>query len=235
MKNNALNHLAIIMDGNGRWAKEKNLPRIEGHKRGAEIARKVVEISIKQGIKHLSLYTFSSENWNRPILEIKSLMDLLEYYIGIEASRLHENGVKVVFIGNLLRLNPRLQVKIQEVMQLTNNNSILTLYVAVSYGGREELVEACRRIVREGLDSHEIDEDTFKRHLYFPEMPEVDLLIRTSGEQRISNFLLWHLAYSELYFIKKYWPDFSEEDLTEAIAEFNSRTRNFGYVRESKS
>ncbi len=234
MEANKLNHLAIIMDGNGRWAKEKKLSKMEGHKFGAEAARKVIEFAITTEIKHLSLYTFSSENWNRPILEVNSLMDLLEYYLTKEANKLNENGVKVIFIGSLEKLNNRLQKKIHELMDLTRNNSKLHLYIALSYGGRQEIVDACKRINALNIPTELINEDLIRENLYAPNMPDIDLLIRTSGEQRISNFLLWHAAYSELYFIEKYWPDFSEQDLKIAIAEFKRRIRNFGHTRDIK-
>jgi undecaprenyl diphosphate synthase len=234
MNSNALNHLAIIMDGNGRWAKGRNLPKMEGHKVGAEVARKMIEFSLKEGIKHLSLYTFSSENWNRPILEVNSLMGLLEYYINREAKSLNENGVKVIFIGDLNRLNPRLQTLINDIMQLTLNNNKLILYIALSYGGRQELVNACKKLISQSLNENDINENILRKNLYVHDMPDVDLLIRTSGEQRISNFLLWQLAYSELYFTEKYWPDFSEHDLKLAIAEYKQRIRNFGHSRDIK-
>lgn len=231
MKYNLLNHLAIIMDGNGRWAKERNLSNLEGHKYGAATAKKVIEIAVQEGIKHLSLYTFSSENWNRPSLEVNDLMNLFHYYITNEAEKLNENGVKLKFIGNLSRLDKSLQKKMQEVTELTCNNTNLNLYVAISYGGREELVEACRKVVQAGIQPESINEDIIKQNLYAPEMPDIDMLIRPGGERRISNFLLWHIAYTELYFTDVYWPDFGKEELDYAVEEFKKRTRNFGHSR----
>lgn len=231
MQSNVLNHLAIIMDGNGRWAREKNLPTLEGHKAGAKSVQRIIETAIQENIKYLSLYAFSSENWNRPALEVAGLMELLEYNITHEVNKLIKNGVKVVFIGNFDKLNPNLREKMHNLMDITTSNTRLTLYAALSYGGRQEIIDTCSKIAALGLKKDNITEDLFRQNLYAPNMPDVDLLIRTSGEQRISNFLLWHIAYSELYFSSKYWPDFNSADLKEAIKEFKTRARNFGCAR----
>jgi len=225
-------HIAIIMDGNGRWAKARRLPRIAGHRRGAEAARRTVVAAAELGIPYLTLFGFSSENWNRPAVEIRDLMALLRHYLCGEIAELHRNGVRLKVIGQLARLAPDIVGLIEHAETLTRDNSRITLTIALSYGGRAEIVSAVRSIATEAargrLAAEEVDEDCIARHLFTADMPDPDLLIRTSGEQRISNFLLWQCAYSELVFTKTLWPDFSKQDLEGAIGEYCGRERRYG-------
>jgi undecaprenyl diphosphate synthase len=225
-------HVAIIMDGNGRWAKARGLPRIAGHRRGAEAARRAVIASAELGIPYLTLFGFSSENWKRPSAEIQDLMTLLRHYLCGEVAELHRNGVRLKVIGQLSRLAPDILSLIEYAEALTRENSRITLTIALSYGGRAEIVTAVRAIAAEAacgrLAAEEVDEDCLARHLFTADLPDPDLLIRTSGEQRISNFLLWQCAYSELVFTKTLWPDFSRRDLERAIGEFCGRERRYG-------
>jgi undecaprenyl diphosphate synthase len=225
-------HIAIIMDGNGRWAKARGLPRIAGHRRGAEAARRAVIAAAELGISYLTLFGFSSENWKRPTTEIQDLMALLRHYLGGEIAELHRNGVRLKVIGQLTRLAPDIISLIEHAETLTRENSRITLTIALSYGARAEIVAAVRAIAAQAecgrLAVEEVDEDCIARHLFTAEIPDPDLLIRTSGEQRISNFLLWQSAYSELVFTKTLWPDFSKRDLEQAIDEFCGRERRYG-------
>lgn len=227
----SLKHLAIIMDGNARWAKENGKTKAMGHKAGAEAAGKITKLACDFGISYLTLYAFSSENWQRPKTEVSILMDLLLHYVKNEIKSIHDKGIRLVIIGNLAKLTPDLQQEISKAMELTRNNSNMTLAIAISYGSREEIISACQKMIDNNIKK--VDEDTFARCLYAPDMPDVDLLIRTSGACRISNFLLWQSAYAELLFINKYWPEFSEEDLQSAINDFSIRKRNFGKRRGS--
>ncbi|HMD67156.1 MAG TPA: isoprenyl transferase [Stellaceae bacterium] len=225
-------HIAIIMDGNGRWAKAHGLPRIAGHRRGAEAARRTVIAAAELGVPYLTLFGFSSENWKRPFAEIQDLMRLLRHYLCGEIAELHRNNVRLKVIGQLTRLGPDIINLIEQAETLTRDNSRITLTIALSYGGRAEIVAAVRAIAAEAasgkLAAEEVDEDCLARHLFTADIPDPDLLIRTSGEQRISNFLLWQCAYSELVFTKTLWPDFSKHDLERAIDEFCGRERRYG-------
>jgi undecaprenyl diphosphate synthase len=220
--------VAIIMDGNGRWAKRRGLPTAAGHRAGARTVRKIVEASIDVGIHDLSLFAFSTENWSRPQDEVDALMEIFAETIERELPDLAEEGVRVRFIGRRDRAPAELRRRMDAMEDRTALNTRINLWVAFDYGGRAELVEAARRIVESGVEPSEIDENVFAANLYAPELPDPDLLIRTSGELRISNFLLWQLAYSELVFSEKLWPDFDARDLRDALADYASRRRRFG-------
>lgn len=225
-------HIAIIMDGNGRWAKRRMLPRAAGHRRGAEAVRKAVMGCVSQGVKFLTLYAFSSENWKRPPEEVDDLMGLLRLYIRQELQELDENGVRVRFIGDRSRLSDDIRRLIEEAEIKTGSNAKLTLIIALNYGSHAEIVRAARDIARDvkaGLvDPDDITEDLFSQRLYTEEIPDPDLVIRTSGEKRLSNFLLWQSAYAELIFLDVLWPDFDESSLAGAIQEYQARERRFG-------
>jgi undecaprenyl diphosphate synthase len=230
----APHHVAIIMDGNGRWARERHLPRALGHRSGMRAVREVVEGAIEAGIAVLSLFAFSQENWHRPAAEVGALMTLLEEYVARETDELHARGVQVRVLGELSRLQPATQVAVQRVVTTTAGNSRLTLNLFISYGGRAELVEAARRLARDVraglLEPDDIDEAAVGARLFTAGCPDPDLLIRTSGEQRISNFLLWQLAYTELVISPVLWPDFRRQHLFDAVLEFQRRERRFGRV-----
>jgi undecaprenyl diphosphate synthase len=225
-------HIAIIMDGNGRWAKARGLPRIAGHRRGAEAVRRTLTAAGELGIPYLTLFGFSSENWKRPSAEVQDLMVLLRHYLRGEIAELQRNGVRLKVIGQLARLAPDIVRTIAHAESLTRENSQITLTIALSYGGRAEIVAAVRAIAAEvargSLAADDVDEDCLARHLFTADIPDPDLLIRTSGEQRISNFLLWQCAYSELVFTKTLWPDFSRNDLEQAIDDYCGRERRYG-------
>jgi undecaprenyl diphosphate synthase len=225
-------HIAIIMDGNGRWAKARGLPRIAGHRSGAEAARRAVPAAAELGVPYLTLFGFSSENWKRSSGEIEGLMGLLRHYLRAEGAELHRNGARLRVIGDLGRLAPDILRLIKHTEAVTRENSRITVTMALSYGGRAEIVAAVRTIAQKAasgnLAAELVDEECFSRHLFTAELPDPDLLIRTSGEQRISNFLLWQCAYSELVFAKTLWPDFSKRDLEQAIDEFCGRERRYG-------
>jgi len=225
-------HIAIIMDGNGRWATARGLPRIAGHRRGAEAARRAVIAAAELGVPYLTLFGFSSENWKRPSSEIQDLMGLLRHYLRGEIDELHRNGVHLKVVGDLGRLDPDILSLIEHAEAMTRDNLRIILTIALSYGGRAEIVSAVRAIALQvmsgGLAPEAIDEDCFARYLFTADLPDPDLLIRTSGEQRISNFLLWQSAYSELVFSKTLWPDFAKTDLQQAIDEFRGRERRYG-------
>lgn len=229
-------HIAVIMDGNGRWAKEKGKNRIFGHKNGVDSVRQVSEACAELGVSYLTLYAFSSENWNRPKLEVAALMELLVRTIGNETKTLMKNNIKLLTIGSIKTLPKRAQEQLQKVKEATKNNTRLTLTLALSYGGRAEIVEACQKIaaqVKKGEISEEnITELMINKHLYEPDVPDPELMIRTSGEYRLSNFLLWQAAYTELYFTEEYWPDFNKESLFKAILSFQTRERRFGKTSE---
>ncbi len=225
-------HVAIIMDGNGRWAKERLLPRHAGHRAGVRSARQIVEAVGRHGIRCLTLFAFSSENWKRPSHEVSLLMSLFVDALEDQLDELDENGVRLRFIGDLGNLLPKLRAQIQKAEQLTAGNDELQLVIAVAYGGRWDLVGAARalaiQVAAGALDAENIDTPAFEEHLALAGLPDPDLLIRTGGEQRISNFLLWHLAYSELYFTDTLWPDFGAADLDEALSFFAARQRRYG-------
>ena len=235
-KDNLPRHLAIIMDGNGRWAKQKGYLRALGHESGTKSVREVVETCAKLGIENLTLYAFSTENWNRPKLEVKLLMNILINSLQNELKTLNDNNIRLNSIGNLSLLPESAQKKLQEVIETTKNNSRMVLTLALSYGSREELINVVKNIsnkVKNNIISIDnIDESIINQHLYTQDLPEVDLLIRTSGEHRISNFLLWQIAYAELYFTDVLWPDFKEDDLYEAIISYQKRERRFGKTSE---
>jgi len=225
-------HVAIIMDGNGRWANAHGLPRIAGHRRGAEAVRRTVSGAVELGISYLTLFGFSSENWKRSSSEVHDLMGLLRHYLLAEIAELHRNGVRLKVIGQIGRLAPDIAELIERAETVTRDNAAITLTMALSYGGRAEIVAAVQAIAAEAakgrLSAASIDEDCFARHLFTVDLPDPDLLIRTSGEQRLSNFLLWQCAYSELVFTKTLWPDFAKGDLEQAIAEYCGRERRYG-------
>jgi undecaprenyl diphosphate synthase len=220
--------IAIIMDGNGRWARRRKLPVAAGHRAGTRALRRTVEAAIDLGVESLCFYAFSTENWSRPSDEIDALMEIFVETIERELPDLAREGVRTRFIGRRDRATPELRAKIERLEAGTAGSDRLQLWIAFDYGGRAELVEAARRLVEEGVDPRDIDENAIASRLYAPEMPEPDLLIRTSGELRISNFLLWQLAYTELVFVDTLWPDFGERELREALAQYASRRRRFG-------
>ena len=221
-------HIAIIMDGNGRWAKEKGLPRNAGHQAGVETVRRITAECVRMGVKYLTLYTFSTENWNRPADEVSALMGLV--LSSLEDEIFMKHNVRFRVIGDMKRLPDDVQQKLQETMDHTAQNTTMTMVVALSYSSRWEIAEAVRQIVAQA--PQEITEETVAQHLQTNFMPDPDLLIRTGGELRISNYLLWQIAYSELYFCDTYWPDFSEDDLHKAVESFQSRQRRFGKTGE---
>ncbi len=232
-------HIAIIMDGNGRWAKQKGLFRAAGHEEGTKAVRDVVEGCAEMGVKNLTLYAFSTENWNRPKLEVDTLMRLLVSSLKKEIKTLQDNNIKLNSIGNISNLPKKARRELQDVIEKTSGNSHMVLTLALSYGSREELTHCIRQIadkVKSGeLNTEAVDESVINKHLYTQNLPDVDLLIRTSGEQRISNFLLWQIAYAELYFTKILWPDFRKKDLYEAIYNYQNRERRFGKTSEQLS
>jgi undecaprenyl diphosphate synthase len=221
-------HVAIIMDGNVRWAETRNLSRLEGHRAGTENIRRVVENFVKYQVKYLTLYAFSTENWRRPQAEVRELMQILSRVIKRETKAMHEKGVRLNHLGRIDRLSERLQNEVRRAIELTKDNKVMTLSVAFDYGSRAEVVNAARQIAREGIDPDTIDEELFGRYLYSAGLPDPDLVIRTAGELRISNFLLWQSAYSELYFTPVFWPDFDEEEIRKALIAFSERERTFG-------
>ena len=234
---NVLNHLAIIMDGNSRWAKANSMTGYLGHKKGLQRAKETITNTIKHGIKHLTLFAFSSENWQRPKIEVNYLISLLNGYIDAEGEKLNEEGVKLVIIGDLSRLDVQTKQKIHSLCEKTKNNQVLNLYIAFSYGGKEEILNLVKNALTDYANKPDqnneknISDITFsslRKYFYAPDMPDVDLLIRTANQMRISNFLPMHLTYAELLFLEKYWPDFTDQDLIDAIAEFKQRKRTFG-------
>ena len=222
------NHVAIIMDGNGRWAKQHGLPRLEGHQAGAANIRPIIKCLNRYHIKYVTLYGFSTENWNRPEDEVSGLLHLFEESINKYVSELHENGIKLRHLGHLEELPPSLQLAINQAIELTKSNTGMTLSFALNYGGRLEILDAVRRIIAEGIPTQNIDERLFNSYLYTVGLPDVDLVIRTSGEFRISNFLMWQAAYSEYYFTDVLWPDFNEKELEKALLAYSQRQRRFG-------
>lgn len=228
-------HVAIIMDGNGRWAKQRGLPRTEGHRQGKENLRRILEACVEFGVEILTIYAFSTENWERPPAEVNVLMSILELVLDQEVKRLHKNGVQVRHIGKLEGVAPNLQAKIRKACDYTRDNNRLILNVAFNYGGRDEIVHAVQQIVREGIPADAIDDATISRYLYTAGLPDPDLIIRTSGELRVSNFLIWQGAYSEYYVTSTFWPDFDKEELRKALVEYGQRRRRFGKTDEQIS
>ncbi len=225
-------HIAIIMDGNGRWAKERGLPRLEGHRAGAESVREVLEACIEQGVEYLTLYAFSSENWARPATEVNALMTLLDRFLDEKAKDLDRQNVRLLAIGQLDRLPKKTRALIERIQQRTANHTAMTLVLALSYGGREEIVSAARSLAEDAvagkISPDEIDGEMFASRLQTAGIPDPDLLIRTSGEMRVSNFLLWQISYAEMVIVKKFWPAFRQGDLFEAVQEYQRRHRRFG-------
>jgi undecaprenyl diphosphate synthase len=229
-------HIAIIMDGNGRWAKRHAIGRVRGHKKGAQAVRTTVKTCREIGIKYLTLYAFSIENWDRPAKEVEALMFLLDEYLTKETKQLQKQGIRLTTIGELDRLPPSVKEKLLQAEKNTAKNDKMVLNLALSYGARDEIIRAVKKIIQDNkngkIDINEINKETFDNFLYTSEMPDPDLLIRTSGEYRISNFLLWQMAYTELYFTNVLWPDFTKDDLFKAIASYQKRERRFGLTSE---
>ena len=225
-------HVGIIMDGNGRWAREHGLPRLEGHRAGTENIRRILEACSEFGIKILTIYAFSTENWGRPRAEVRGLMRILEEVIDREVQNLHKNGVKLRHIGRLEGLPQRVQRAVRDAIELTKENDRLILSVAFNYGGRSEILDAVRRLMGDGISRQELSEELLERYLYTAGLPPPDLIIRTGGEMRLSNFLIWQAAYAEYYSTATYWPDFDKEELHKALLAYSQRERRFGLVRE---
>ena len=223
-------HVAIIMDGNGRWARERGLPRLAGHRAGTENLRRIIRASVEFGIKYLTIYAFSTENWARPADEVRGLMGIVEEMIDRELQELHENGVQLRHIGRLEGITPALQRKVRQAIDLTKGNTRLVLNVAFNYGGREEIINVIRAMIADGVSPDQVDESLVHRYLYTSESPDPDLIIRTSGELRVSNFLIWQGAYAELFCTPTYWPDFGRDELLLALQEYARRERRFGRV-----
>jgi len=223
-------HVAIIMDGNGRWARERHLPRLAGHRAGVENLRRVLRASADFGIDYLTIYAFSTENWERPSIEVRGLMNILEDVIDRELVEMHGNGVQLRHIGRLEGLRPELQEKVRHAVELTKDNTNLVLNVAWNYGGRDEIIHAVQGMIEDGVDPADIDEDLIHRYLFTSDSPDPDLVIRTSGELRVSNFLIWQSAYSEWVFPDTLWPDFGPEELRAALWDYARRERRFGAV-----
>ena len=221
-------HVAIIMDGNGRWAKQRGLRRAAGHRAGVENIRHVIERFADHGVQYLTLYAFSTENWSRPQPEVRALIRLLRYFLKRELDNLHRNNIRLQLLGHIETLPEWLQKQVKDAVELTRHNTGMTLNICFSYGGRDDIVMAVRQIVREGIPPEQITEQTISERLYTKGAPDPDLMIRTAGEQRISNFLLWQCAYAEFYFTDTYWPDFGREDIDIALAEYGRRKRKFG-------
>lgn len=227
-------HVAIIMDGNGRWAKQRNLPRLAGHRAGTDNIRHIIETFAEFNVKYLTLYAFSTENWSRPEREVKGLIMILGQVIKREAMNLHRSGVRIRHLGRLEALAPKLQKQVLDAIELTKNNTRLTLGVAFNYGGRAEILDAVRRIISEKIPVERIDEALFNQYLYTADLPDPDLIIRTAGEMRLSNFMLWQAAYSEYYSTPTLWPDFGPRDVEAALTAFSQRQRRFGSLEPGK-
>ena len=225
-------HVAIIMDGNGRWAKQRDLPRSEGHRRGASNIRPLIRAAIEFGVKIMTVYAFSTENWLRPRREVMLLLRIMEMMVDRELLGMHEEGVQIRHIGEMDGIKPRLADKVIEACRLTRNNRSLILNVAFNYGGRSEIVRAVQRIVRDGIPAEHITEATISDYIYTSDLPDPDLIVRTSGESRLSNFLIWQGAYSEIYTTPTYWPDFDEVEFHKALLEYGNRRRRFGKTDE---
>ena len=222
------NHVAIIMDGNGRWAKHRGLPRLEGHRAGTLNVRRVLEALEQHGVRYVTLFAFSTENWSRPSDEVRALMAILQQTIERETQTLLEKNVRFRYLGRTDRLTPQLRKVITRVLELTRNNTGTTLSVALDYGGRDEIIQAVQQLVRDGVLPEEINEGLLQRYLYTRDLPDPDLIIRTAGEQRLSNFLIWQSVYSEYFYSPVLWPDFDEEELAQALRAFSQRKRRFG-------
>jgi undecaprenyl diphosphate synthase len=225
-------HIAIIMDGNGRWAKARGLPRLAGHRAGTENLRRILTACVELGVRILTIWAFSTENWRRPQEEVRGLMDILEQVIDRELKELHKNGVRLRHIGRLEGISPHLQAKVRHAIEMTKHNDRLTLNVAFNYGGKAELLDAIRHILADGVKPEEVDENLIARYLYTAGQPDPDMIIRTGAESRISNFMLWQGAYAEWYFSPVLWPDFGKEELRKALEDYGRRERRFGMTTE---
>ncbi len=226
-------HVAIIMDGNGRWAISRGLPRLAGHRAGTENLRRVIRATVEFGIKYLTIYAFSTENWGRPPEEVQGLLHILEDVIDKELNELHKEGVQLHHIGRLEQLSPKLQAKVLHAIDLTKNNDHLILNIAFNYGGRDEIVQAIQKMMRDGVKPEDVTDEIVSQYLYTAGVPDPDLVIRTSGELRVSNFLIWQAAYSEWIFTPTYWPDFDKEEYRRALETFAQRDRRYGGVSEA--
>lgn len=226
-------HIAIIMDGNGRWAKARGLPRLAGHRAGTENLRTIIKAGVDFGIQYLTFYAFSTENWSRPKSEVEGLMKIMADVFDREAAELHKEGARLIHIGHLDGLPPVLQDKVRNAVEMTSGNTRINIVLAFNYGGRDEIVHAIKRMLRDNVKPDKVDQDLVSEYLFTAGIPDPDLVIRTSGEQRTSNFLTWQTVYSEWYFPKVYWPDFNKEELAKAIVEFNNRDRRFGGLNET--
>lgn len=223
-------HVAMIMDGNGRWALQRGLPRLAGHKAGTENLRRVIRATVEFGVKYLTIYAFSTENWGRPAEEVNGLMLILQNVIDRELNELHKEGVQLRHIGRLERLDPAIQKKVLHAINLTKNNDRLILNVAFNYGGRDEIVNAIQNIIKDGIPAEDVTDELVNRYLFTAGVPDPDLIIRTSGELRVSNFLIWQAAYSEWYITPTFWPDFDKEEYRRALETFANRDRRYGKV-----
>jgi undecaprenyl diphosphate synthase len=223
-----IKHVALIMDGNGRWAKQRGLPRIEGHRNGVKRVNEIIDTAVEVGLQAVTFYTFSIENWNRPMTEVKALMRILDKYLRSEMNRLHKLNIIFRAIGNIEKLPDNIRKLLRDFEELTKNNTGLVLSSALSYGSRAEIVSAVKKIIKDGVRAKDVDEELFESYLYTTGIPDPDLIIRTSGEMRLSNFLLWQSAYSEFYFTETLWPDFGRKEFIAAINEYKGRERRFG-------
>jgi undecaprenyl diphosphate synthase len=223
-------HVAMIMDGNGRWALQRGLPRLAGHKAGTENLRRVIRATVEFGVKYLTIYAFSTENWGRPPEEVQGLMFILQDVIDRELGELNAQGVQLRHIGRLERLDPKIQKKVLDAIELTKNNNRLVLNVAFNYGGRDEIVYAMQRIIKDGIPAEAVTDELVNQYLFTAGVPDPDLIIRTSGELRVSNFLIWQAAYSEWYITPTFWPDFDKEEYRRALEDFANRDRRYGKV-----
>ena len=227
-------HVAIIMDGNGRWAEQQGLPRLEGHRAGADNLRRVADTLAHYGVKYLTLYTFSTENWGRPRGEIRGLFKILREVIDRDTQSMHQEGIRIRLLGTLDRVPKKLQQAIQRAIELTRDNTGMTVNFALNYGGRAEIINAISRIIAQGIPSKNINETLFRQFLYTYDIPDPDIIIRTGGDMRLSNFLLWQAAYSEFYFTPTFWPDFDKEEIERALTAYSQRQRKFGRLKPKK-
>ena len=223
-------HVAIIMDGNGRWAQKRGLPRLEGHRVGVDSIQKILKTLSQKGVQYVTLYAFSTENWNRPEEEVTGILEILQYALRVQTEALHENDVRIVHIGKQARLSPQLREEVAHAEQLTRGNSGITLNVAFDYGGRDEILAAVKKIIRDGIPEDQVDEALFQSYLFTGHSPDPDLIIRTGGEMRISNFLLWQSAYSEYYHTTTLWPDLESDEIERVLEDYSTRQRRFGRV-----
>jgi undecaprenyl diphosphate synthase len=228
-------HVAIIMDGNGRWAAQRGLDRIQGHERGTDNIRRITQAAGQLGIEYLTLWAFSTENWARPADEVEGILRILAHAIDSETDELHRQGARLRHIGELDALEPTLRQSVLDAIELTRNNTSITLTLAFNYGGRREIVHAAQALIRDGVAPDQVTEEAIQARLYAPDLPDADLIIRTSGEYRMSNFLLWQGAYAEFFFSPKFWPDFGAEDLVEAVEDYATRERRFGALASTSN